>query len=644
MGTLLIAVASFVGFIVAYHTYGRWLARKIFGLDEHATVPSQELRDDVDFVPTKKSVIFGHHFTSIAGTGPIVGPAIAVFWGWLPALLWVMFGSIFIGAVHDFGALVVSLRNRGQTIGETAGRLISPRAKILFLLILFFALSIVLAIFGLVIATIFSLYPESVLPVWISMPIAISIGFWVYRSGGGLLVPSLLALVAVYVAVYIGAYYLPIDITTWGLGEAISTNPVMSWTVILLAYCFVASVLPVWVLLQPRDFINSHQLIVALALLCAGLFVACSTGQATLSSAEPIAQNIPADAPPIFPFLFITIACGAVSGFHCLVSSGTTSKQIEKETDAQYVGYGAMLLEGGLAVIVILACCAGVGMGQLARDGDGNYDYVASGEMSNGEAANGEATKVAGHAAWMAYYPKTRIVMVDGKEVSKGGWGTQGLDKKVGAFIDGGANFLTAIGFELKLAISIIAVLVACFAATTLDTATRLQRYVIQELATSAKFPPLKNMYGATAFAVIIGGAIAMIPGAAGKPYGTGGLILWPLFGATNQLLAGLAFLVTVFYLWRRSKPVWFAVIPMVIMVIMPVSALLWQMFSAQGWLNQEKYLLLTFGVTILGLQAWMLFEGILMWSKARGVKEEPLPPLQPNKNSKLAPEGGRSC
>jgi len=193
MGTLLVAIGSFVGFIVAYNTYGRWLSKTVFHLDSNALVPSKELQDDVDFVPTKKEVIFGHHFTSIAGTGPIVGPAIAVLWGWLPALLWVIFGSIFIGAVHDFGALVVSLRNRGQTIGEVAGRIISPRAKILFLFILFFALTIVLAIFGLVIATIFSLYPSSVLPVWISLPIAICVGVWIHKFGGNHWVASLSA-------------------------------------------------------------------------------------------------------------------------------------------------------------------------------------------------------------------------------------------------------------------------------------------------------------------------------------------------------------------------------------------------------------------------------------------------------------------
>ncbi len=182
LSTLLVAVGSFFGFIVAYHTYGRWLARRVFQIDPTADVPSHQLRDEVDFVPTHRQVIFGHHFTSIAGTGPIVGPAIAVFWGWLPALLWVVFGCIFVGAVHDFGALIVSLRNRGQTVGEIAGRVINPRARILFLLILFAALTVVLAIFGMVIANIFAFYPETVLSVWIAMPLAMAIGIWTHRS------------------------------------------------------------------------------------------------------------------------------------------------------------------------------------------------------------------------------------------------------------------------------------------------------------------------------------------------------------------------------------------------------------------------------------------------------------------------------
>jgi len=626
MSTLAVAVASFFGFIIAYHTYGRWLGRRIFALDADAAVPSQQLRDDIDFVPTRKSVIFGHHFTSIAGTGPIVGPAVAVFWGWLPALLWVVLGSIFIGAVHDFGALVVSLRNRGQTVGEIAGRMIAPRARVLFLLVLFLALTIVLAIFGLVIAVIFAVYPETVLPVWISMPLAIAIGYLCYRRGIGLLWTSLIALAIVYASIYIGAYYLPINL------EAITGLPtngpfpniVILWTFVLLIYCFFASVLPVWVLLQPRDYINSHQLIVALVLLAAGLLAAGLSGKAELTDIPAVSRSVPADAPPIFPFLFITIACGACSGFHCLVSSGTTSKQVAKEPDAMYVGYGAMLLEGGLAVVVILACCAGVGMGlfELQTTPGGGRDWVPV--LSDGE-------HVVGRAAWDARY-NVGI-----------GWEKFKLTQMVGAFVEGGANFLSAIGIPLKLGVGIVAVLVACFAATTLDTATRLQRYVVQELATTMHVTPLSNKYAATMLAVGLGGLVAMLPGPQGP--GSGGLILWPLFGAVNQLLAGLAFLVTVFYLWRRSKPVMFAVLPMLMMLLMPAWAMLWNMFNGEtGWLWTEKYLLFSFGVALMVLQVWMVAEAVLMFPRVKGVLEESLPPLPGKASPPMATAGAEAA
>ena len=624
MLTLGVAVFSFIGFIVAYHTYGRWLSKKIFQLDDSAVVPSVELQDDVDFIPTKRQIIFGHHFTSIAGTGPIVGPAIAVFWGWLPALLWVFFGSIFIGAVHDFGALVVSLRNRGQTVGEVAGRLISKRARLLFLLILFLALTIVLAIFGLVIAVIFQIYPESVLGTWVSLPLALMIGVYVHKHGGGIVVPAIAALVAIYACIALGSYVLPIDLSapvawvndTLQLGDDSFFNVVTMWTLILLVYCFFASVMPVWMMLQPRDYINSQQLFIALALLMTGVVYASVTGQANLEQSAPmIATNIPADTPPIWPFLFITIACGACSGFHCLVSSGTTSKQIRCETDAQYVAYGSMLLEGGLAVMVILACCAGVGMGAFERVSD---EAAAGGYLYRPVMLEGEA--VAGNAAWKQQYD------------SEKSWAV-GLGKKVGAFVNGGGNFLASIGIPLKMGISIIAVLVACFAATTLDSATRLQRYVIQELGSALYIKPLTNKYLATGFAVSIAAFVAMIP-APGKAAGTGGLILWPLFGATNQLLAGLAFMVTVFYLYRRGKAIWFVAIPMTIMLIMPAWAMIWNLFNAQsGWYQADQPwraqpTLFWFGATIIFIQAWMVVEGILLLPKVKGVVEESLPAL----------------
>jgi carbon starvation protein len=404
----------------------------------------------------------------------------------------------------------------------------------------------------------------------------------------------------------------------------------------------------VWTLLQPRDYINSHQLVLALALLLLGLVVAGITGKANLTDSAPAVADLNAvrvsGAPPIWPFLFITIACGAISGFHCLVSSGTSSKQIEREPDAQYVGYGAMLLEGMLAVLVILSCCAGVGMGKFSRTAGGGaaYQYEA--------VATTNGAPLVGRAAWEQRYDTQK------------GWDNFRLGDKVGAFVEGGANFISTLGLPLKMSIGIMAVLVASFAATTLDTATRLQRYVIQELAATMKFGLLTNKYAATGFALLCGGAVAMIPGPTGVP-GTGGLLLWPLFGATNQLLAGLAFMVIAFYLWRRGKPVWFAVLPLVAMVVMPTWAMLWQMFHVDvsgtgggwiwplwsmvrgeipwAWLN--SHLLFAFGVVILSLQAWTVAEAILLWPRARGVLEEALPPLDARAMTASA-AGGRSC
>ena len=597
MEVLCIALLAGIGFVVAYHTYGRWLGSKIFALSSKAICPSRKLEDGVDYVPTKKSVIFGHHFTSIAGTGPIVGPAIAIMWGWVPALLWVVFGSILIGAVHDFGALVVSLRNNGQTVGDIAGRLLNKRVRLLFLFILFMALTVVLAIFGLVIAAVFKQYPAAIFPCVVQIPIAIAIGVMLHRKGFGLLAPSIAALAVMYLSVVYG------DVGILGEWNAAMAGwSIWTWVVVLLGYSYVASVLPVWTLLQPRDYVNSLQLISALALIVLGLFAAAiegGAGDAQLTMVAPAFNAHPEGAPMIFPFLFITIACGAVSGFHCLVSSGTSSKQISSEPDARFVGYGSMLTEGFLATLVILACGAGLGLGVATAGGE----------------------TLIGEAAWAERYAS---------------WGSaKGLGAKVGAFVDGSANFLMALGLSGGVAVALMGVLVASFAGTTLDTACRLQRYVIQELGRTLSpddggvFAWLKNKHGATIFAVCIAGSMAAVPPSGAEwtieNAGKGGLILWPLFGATNQLLAGLSFMVITFYLWRRGKPVWFLVIPMIFMLIMPLWAMLHQLFSAPGWLVGDKpdYLLGGIGLTTVALEVWMIFEGWQLFPKAKGVLED---------------------
>ncbi len=604
MQTLAIALGALVLYIIAYNTYGRWLGHKIFKLSTKAQVPSVALRDDRDFVPTDKGVIFGHHFTSIAGTGPIVGPAVAVIWGWVPALLWVLFGSIFIGAVHDFGALVISMRNRGQTVGDIAGRMLAPRTRVLFLSILFMALTIVLAIFGLVIAAVFKQYPAAIFPCLIQIPLAVVIGMTLHRKGANLLIPSLIALVVMYLTVAFG------DVGFLGsFNQTLASWPIMTWVVVLLVYSYVASVLPVWTLLQPRDYINSLQLLSVLGLVVIGLVAAALFGGApagesvarpALEIAAPAVRLAPEGAPFIFPFLFITIACGAISGFHCLVSSGTSSKQIKCETDAQFVGYGSMLTEGFLAVLVILACVAGLGLGMT----------------------NAEGTFLSGSAAYEARYASWNAA--------------NGLGAKVGAFVEGAANFLKALGMPPGFAIALMGVFVASFAATTLDTACRLQRYVTQELASTIKFQPLTNKHSATIFAVTIAAMIAALPvagtawewGTAGK----GGLLLWPLFGATNQLLGGLAFLVITFWMWRRNLPIWFVAIPTVLMLLLPGYAMSINVFGENGYIAKGNILLTTIGIATLALEAWMIVEAYLAWPKAKGVLEEQLPALKPTK------------
>ncbi|MFC4993855.1 carbon starvation protein A [Rubritalea tangerina] len=621
MTTLAIALGALIIYLIAYNTYGKWLGQKIFKLSTQSVAPSIELEDGNDYVPTKKGIVFGHHFTSIAGTGPIVGPALAVMWGWLPALLWVLFGSIFIGAVHDFGALVVSMRNKGKTVGDIAGDVISPRVRLLFLLILAIALTIVLAIFGLVIAVVFRIFPQSITPCLIQIPLAIIIGFFVHRRGLNILIPSVIALVLMYLSVFFGnAGWLA------SFNATLAAWPIMTWVTVLLAYSYIASVLPVWILLQPRDYINSLQLISALVLVVLGLIIAGLWGGAPIDGTRPpleivapaVEENVTAkQLPLIFPFLFVTIACGAVSGFHCLVSSGTSSKQLRCETDARFVGYGSMLTEGFLAVLVILACVAGLGLGLTAKDG----------------------TFLTGAAAWDAQYST---------------WASsKGLAAKINAFVTGSSNFLQALGISATFAKALMGVFVASFAATTLDSACRLQRYVVQELAgcwidlRHSKLPEperstvvaekrnnswLTNKHVCTIAACLVAWWMASLPAAPGKAAGTGGMILWPLFGAINQLLGGLAFLVVLFWMRKKKMPTWFIALPTFFMLVLPVWAMLYQIFIAaigsnQSWIDQERWLLVSIGFSTIILEFWMIAEALMAWKRSKATE---LPPTEP--------------
>ncbi len=530
MDALLIMAVAFVGYIIAYNTYGRFLARKIFRLDKEAPVPSRVLQDGVDYVPTRKGIIFGHHFTSIAGTGPIVGPAIGIIWGWVPALLWVFIGSIVMGAVHDFGALVLSMRNEGKSMSEITARYVNPSARTFFFLLVFLALLIVIAIFGVVIASIFKIYPGSVFPVWCQIPIAITLGWAVYRFNANVVL-STVAAVAVMYATVVAGQWLPLPIADGAFFDLPATG---TWTLILLVYVFIASVLPVTTLLQPRDYINAWQLMIIMGLLAAGVIGAASSG--SLEMVAPRLNVTPGgDPPPMWPFLFVVIACGAVSGFHGLVSSGTTAKQVRVEDDSLMVGYGSMLMESALAVLVLIAVGAGIGM-----------SYEKGGQVFTGP------------AAWQQHYATWESA--------------QGLGSKLQAVVVGSANMIGTLGIPKETAVIIIGVFIASFAGTTLDTATRVQRYVIVELASDLKIRPLINRWTATALAVISAGALAFATGADGK----GALTLWPMFGAVNQMLAGMALLVITLYLRRRgARGYLLTLLPCLFMLVMTIWAMI---------------------------------------------------------------------
>jgi len=562
------------GYLVAYHTYGRFLAQKIFKLDKDALVPSVERKDGVDYVPTRKGIIFGHHYTSIAGTGPIVGPAIGIIWGWLPAVLWVFFGSIFMGAVHDFGALVISLRNEGKSISEVASKYINMRVRFIFFAVVFLSLLIVIAIFGVVIAAVFTTFPSAVVPVWLQIPIAIALGFAVYKKTANVAIATAMAVIGMYLCIAVGSL-VPVR-----LSAVLGIPPTGLWVIILLIYAWIASTLPVTTLLQPRDYINAWQLFIAMGLLVVGVVNSSFSGGLPLV-APAINKALPAGTPPIWPFMFVIIACGAISGFHSLVASGTSSKQVAKETDCQFVGYGSMLLESFLAVLVLVCVAAGIGMALKLNDG----------------------TILTGQTAWQHQYAT---------------WiGAKGLADKIAPVVIGAANMMAKLGLPETVGITLMGVFIASFAGTTLDTSTRIQRYVVSELANDLQIPFFANRWIATTFAVLTAAGLAFATGA----NGTGAMKLWPLFGTANQLLAALALLVITLYLKSKGGSKYIVVgLPCLIMLVVTNFAMVKNeiIFLTNEKYAGEKWLLSTIGAGIFLLALWMTIEALIAFVSRR--------------------------
>jgi carbon starvation protein len=538
-----------------WFVYSKFIATKIYQLDPNFVTPANEFNDGVDFVPTNKYVLWGHHFTSVAGAAPIVGPAIAVYWGWVPAVLWVTLGTIFFAGVHDFGALWASSRHKGKSIGALSEDVIGKRTRALFMVVIFLVLLMVNAVFGVVIAGAFVNTPNAVFPAWSAIVVALIIGQLIHRNFN-LTILSVLGVLALYCSIYVGSVF-PIELPQGMMGLSANAN----WIIILFIYASIASMLPVWVLLQPRDFINGMQLFVGLFLLYGAVFLSLPD-----ISAPAFNDMMTEDAPSLVPLLFVTIACGAVSGFHGIVSSGTSSKQLDKETDARFVGYFAALGEGSLALITIVAVSGAA--------------LAASPEI------------------WHEIYDK---------------YGTAGA----GTFIQGGAQMITnGWGIPVSVSSTLLATMVALFAGTTMDSGVRLQRYIIQEWGEIYGIPLFKKGFAATLIAVT---CCLLLAFGAGGASGSGGLTIWPLFGSTNQILAGMTLLVLSVMLIKLGRPARYTLLPMIFVLITSCWAAvikLMEFWEASNWL------LVVIDIVVLVTSLLVILEAVSVISKFRKQKD----------------------
>lgn len=498
-------------FAVAYFTYGKFLSR-LFGVDNDRVTPAHEKRDGIDYIPTKPMVLFGHHFASIAGAGPIVGPIAAAYYGWLPVLAWIIIGCIFVGAMHDFAALFLSVRNEGRSIGHIIETQIGYSGRQMFLLFAWAALLLVVAIFAMYVAKTFTSNPSVATSSLLFIFMAPVFGWLTHKKGVDLLRASAIFVPMLFAFVWLGTK-LPLDVMAMTGFEAMTVQRI--WTVVLLAYAFIASVLPVWLLLQPRDYLNSYLLYAMLILGFVGIAVAMPEIKTVPFKGWSVMKG--GSQMPLFPILFVTVACGACSGFHSLVASGTSSKQLDRERDILPIGYGGMLVEGVLAIMAL------VSVGYLGYEG------------------------------------------MTGRIAELG---------PVGAFSAGLAEFCGKLGLAEETGTTFFSLAISAFLLTTLDTATRLTRFTWEELFMPGDNHPLirgkvsrffSNRFLATLIVVVLAGALAFT-GASGQ--------IWPVFGASNQLLAALTLLVITLILIRKKSKYLVTLIPMIFMMVVCLWAL----------------------------------------------------------------------
>jgi len=536
LNSVFLAVFALVWFALAYRFYGRFLARRLI-VPQSKSTPAFSKQDGVDFYPAKKLVLFGHHFSSIAGAGPILGPVLAVVaFGWGFGALWILIGSVLIGAVHDYVCLMISVREDGDSIPDITGRIFGSRTRTIFMIFVWITLIFVIAVFAIAAAKSFVAKPDIVLPALGLIPLAMLFGWAIYRGGAPLVPATILALAAIAGLIFLGTRYpviLPFS----------QENSIFFWCVILLAYGYVASVLPVWLLLQPRDYIATGILIFGMGAGFLGLFITHP-----VINAPFLTGFVSEKQGPIWPMLFIIIACGAISGFHSLVASGTSSKQLAAEKEGLSIGYGGMLTEGVLGILALLAVGAGL-----------KYSGVVN---------------ESGPPALSSF------------------------------FVDGGsgpiAAFAVGYGVLTEPLFGAVSALVGmtmlnAFVITSLDTTVRLTRFVACELLQD-RVKVLKNRWVA-ALAAVIPAAFLVFTGTERS--------LWPMFGAANQLLGTLALLVASGWLVKKKRPEKYTLYPAIFMLVTTLCALLWQ-----GWkfLNSDppKYSLCMTAVVLIVLAVFV--------------------------------------
>ncbi|MFC4805123.1 carbon starvation protein A [Filifactor villosus] len=495
MNSLLLVLGSIVLFVIAYMTYGSWLGKQ-WGVDEKIPTPAHTMMDGVDYVPSKPQVLLGHHFASIAGAGPITGPIQAAIFGWVPVVLWIIVGGIFFGGVHDYGSLVASMKHKGKSIGSIIEENMGKTGKSLFSIFAWLTLVLVVAAFANIVAKTFASTPEAATSSILMIALAVIFGYFVYRRGVSLGIATVFGVIGVVACILLGIKF-PL---------ALSVN---TWVVIIALYILVASVAPVWILLQPRDYLNSFLLYAMI--IGAAIGIAVYQPKIQLDAFTGVAIETKTGTQWLFPMLFITVACGAISGFHSLVGSGTSSKQIANEKDAKLVGYGGMLIECVLAIIAIITAA------YLTRDKFGEL-------MANGG--------------------------------------------PIALFSDGVGEFMSHFGIPKDTGKSFVSLAVSAFALTSLDTATRLARFIFQEYFEKPEAQTqsiLTNKYVATVITVVAGCILAV----------RGYEVIWPIFGSANQLLAALALLALATWIKNENKNYQMFVFPMIFMFLATLSALL---------------------------------------------------------------------